>query len=459
MPTSDQELELCLRVLREAASWPGDDPRTLALEQAAAGLRKLARDKRRQERKDAQRAQDLDVMGRAAMHASAPYEDAQPDDSVGELHHARLCYVCKTSYKKIHKFYRDLCLDCARENWSHREARADLRGRRGLVTGGRTKIGYACALKLLRDGAEVLVTTRFPKSAAERFAKEPDFAAWRARLSLVGLDLRDVGAVLRLCAGLRAGPALDFLIHNAAQTVQRPPAYHRAQARRELEAPPTPLLWEPARSSEALRLASAGTLAPIHADLGAFHRACSDAPDDPHFPPHALDVEGEPLDLRPRNTWRLKLDEVEPWECAEVWLVNVLAPFVINGQLRERLAASRFEDRYIVNVSAVEGQFSYLNKTAHHPHTNMAKAALNMMTRTSAQDYADDGIYMTSVDTGWITDENSEAVRAKLREQHFLPPLDVVDAAARLYHPIVRGVAHGERLCGVFLKDYKPCPW
>jgi hypothetical protein len=26
-------------------------------------------------------------------------------------------------------------------------------------------------------------------------------------------------------------------------------------------------------------------------------------------------------------------------------------------------------------------------KTVNHPHTNMAKAALNMMTRTSAQDY------------------------------------------------------------------------
>lgn len=36
----------------------------------------------------------------------------------------------------------------------------------------------------------------------------------------------------------------------------------------------------------------------------------------------------------------------------------------------------------------------------------MAKASLNMMTRTSAADYANDSIWMTAVDTGWVTDEN-----------------------------------------------------
>lgn len=54
--------------------------------------------------------------------------------------------------------------------------------------------------------------------------------------------------------------------------------------------------------------------------------------------------------------------------------------------------------RFIINVSAMEGKFNR-SKTPNHPQTNMAKAALNMMTRTSAQDYAEDLIFMNCADT------------------------------------------------------------
>jgi NAD(P)-dependent dehydrogenase (short-subunit alcohol dehydrogenase family) len=193
--------------------------------------------------------------------------------------------------------------------------------------------------------------------------------------------------------------------------------------------------------------------------LAAFYQAALKAQGDPLFPAGALDVEGKPLDLRPRHTWRQLLHEVQPLEMAEVWLVNVLAPMLLNSLLRQNMERSPFEDRYIVNVSAVEGQFSQKRKMPHHPHTNMAKAALNMMTRTCGQDYAGGGIYMTSVDTGWITDENAEPVRQSLRQGGFLPPLDAIDGAARVYDPVVRGINQGERLFGVFLKDYRVTAW
>jgi NAD(P)-dependent dehydrogenase (short-subunit alcohol dehydrogenase family) len=144
-----------------------------------------------------------------------------------------------------------------------------------------------------------------------------------------------------------------------------------------------------------------------------------------------------------------------------VQLVNAVAPFLLNSQLKPLLLRSPFERRFIINVSAMEGQFGRASKTEFHPHTNMAKAALNMMTRTAAADYARDGIYMNSVDTGWITDENP--LDRKLHAQQargFYTPLDAIDGMARLYDPIVQGLADpAEPLHGHFLKDFVPHPW
>lgn len=153
------------------------------------------------------------------------------------------------------------------------------------------------------------------------------------------------------------------------------------------------------------------------------------------------------------------MDEVDPVELLEVQLCNMTAPFLLVSKLRPAMAAAPARRKYVVNVSAMEGQFSRGYKGAGHPHTNMAKAALNMLTRTSAREMLEtDGILMTAVDTGWITDERPHPDKMRLADEGFHAPLDLVDGAARVYDPIVRGEL-GEDLFGCFLKDYAPADW
>jgi len=388
---------------------------------------------------------------------------------------AQHCYICKADYHELHHFYDQMCPPCAELNWSKREATADLRGRVALVTGGRVKIGYQAAMKLLRAGAEVVVATRFPRDAARRFAGEPDAIEWTHRLHVYGIDLRHTPSVEALCTHLGATLGrLDALINNACQTVRRPAGWYDHVVASEGE-PASGLERSFLDRDRALRgeLASGGgELARLAGELsnGGLWRSAvlaqvpllaEDLERGGHlYPQGRLDQDLQQVDLREFNSWRMTLAEVPTAELLEVHLVNAVAPFVLNARLRPLLAAVPTHDAHIVNVSAMEGQFYRRWKTDKHPHTNMAKAALNMMTRTSAIDYVRDGIHMNSVDTGWVTDEDPAQHAARKQAVHgFHPPLDIVDGAARIVDPVFDGVNTGKHLWGLFLKDYKPAPW
>jgi NAD(P)-dependent dehydrogenase (short-subunit alcohol dehydrogenase family) len=178
------------------------------------------------------------------------------------------------------------------------------------------------------------------------------------------------------------------------------------------------------------------------------------------FPEGRLDADLQQVDLRSRNTWRLTLHEVATAEMLEVHLVNAVAPFILAAKLKPLMLRHKTGEQHIINASAMEGKFNRWTKTDKHPHTNMAKAALNMMTLTSAPDYARDGIYMNAVDTGWITDEDPAHLSQAKKDMHdFEPPLDIVDGAARLLDPLFSGLLTGNHTWGKFLKDYKPSEW
>jgi len=471
----------------------------------------------------------------------------------------------------------------------------DLTGKVALVTGGRVKIGYQAVLRLLRCGARVFTTTRFPVDAAQRYAKEEDFDDWKERLDILGpLDFQDLRGLSLFCeAFAERCPRLDILINNAAQTIARPrrfwhnlltyettPVEAMPQAWRDVLHNPTCQLegqrvswFDGQEVGYTAAISSPNQVEPEHIDFvqlstekekqveviaieeydeqkdNAYVVECGeqtdhasvecgeqadntlrvecdepvgDTPlvecDEPvgdtplvecdeqagitkhsrcedsaatgqesvarplgnitevqpcseaiqpeacgvictEFPEGEADAYGQQVDMRTSNTWVRKLVDVPIEELLQTHAVNAMAPFVLVKTLKRLMVARQEGDEaYIINVSAREGKFNKSYNSMCHPHTNMAKASLNMLTRTSADDYATNGIYMNSVDTGWVTDETPLPQHSEHKgrcDEVFEPPLDELDGAMRVLDPILN--ARNEY--GFFLEDYVPAQW
>ncbi|AVH94274.1 SDR family NAD(P)-dependent oxidoreductase [Streptomyces sp. WAC00288] len=475
-----ERLAVCLAVLDELDELEIDHPDAIRVRRATAGIYRTVKQRRRQERRAAKTANDKAVTEATATGSAQRIDDetegilptsvTEEGRIAGILQRPRSCYVCKTRFVEVDYFYHQLCQPCAAENRAKREARADLTGKRALLTGGRAKIGMYIALRLLRDGAHTTITTRFPKDAIRRFKAMEDSADWLHRLEVVGIDLRDPAQAVALADRMTEAGPLDVLINNATQTVRRLPSAYAALV--EGEGAPLPAGELPAHDVigafnsgavdgiAALPLGTSGLEAQKVVDLALVAGNASIAR---HLDGTAIDAGGLLPDVVESNTWVQSIDQISPVELLETQLCNYTAPFILISKLRPVMAeAARKASSgrsYVVNVSAMEGVFGRGYKGAGHPNTNAAKAAMNMVTRTSAQEmFQTDGILMTSVDTGWITDERPHFDKLRLAEEGFHAPLDLVDGAARVYDPVVRGEA-GEDLYGVFLKDYAPGNW
>ncbi|MDF0530508.1 SDR family NAD(P)-dependent oxidoreductase [Tsukamurella sp. 8F] len=478
MPASIDPHDLAAfhRVLQAAAELDEDDAQSIEVQRAVGHMFKRAKRLRRKEARAAARAADRAVLERTATGSADRIDDETAGillttptvgDSAGDLGTPQNCYICKTPYTRVDAFYHQLCPECAAMSHTKREQRCDLTGRRALLTGGRAKIGMYIALRLLRDGADLTITTRFPADAARRFAALSDSADWLDRLHIVGIDLRDPAQVVSLADTVSERGHLDIIINNAAQTVRRSPGAYSALVAAENADVPAELASRivtfgrasaahPASLSQAL--VDHGDDATHAAALTALALRGGSASAARIADGSAIDAGGLLPDLVRTNSWVQTVEHIEPLELLEVQLCNSVAPFILLSRLRPALQASPARRRYVVNVSAMEGQFSRGYKGPGHPHTNMAKAALNMLTRTSSEELLGDGILMTAVDTGWITDERPHYTKMRLADEGFRAPLDLVDGAARVYDPIVQG-ENGVDLYGCFLKDYRRSPW
>ena len=450
---TDSEWAAVLRVLRIAADAGAPLPDRAALERLVQPIARAARRRRRSAPPDAdEEERRREQSGRDRITAAEKDRNLRRGTAMQQLHlhgenaaegtggtlagKSSGCHICGTAYREIDPHYHRLCPPCALENHARREERVDLSGRIALVTGGRIKIGHATALRLLRQGARVLVTTRFPHDAVHRFAREQDFKQWRDRLEIHGLDFLDPRTVLTFAAKLDSTlPWLDILINNAAQTVKRPDAFYApALAMQQAALPP---------GAES-----------------CLHPAAAPSPLSPAIPTltAALDRHGQPHDDRPANSWSLRMHEVPPRELLEVLLVNTAAPALLVTALKPLLLRSPHPQRFIVNATGADGRFDAPGKPDRHPHVNMSKAALNMLTRTAAGDYARDHIYMNSVDTGWVSDESPAPEAASRTARGWTPPLDETDAAARLCAPIA-DTLRGDLLWGRLFRHYHAAAW
>ncbi|MHB8853267.1 MAG: SDR family NAD(P)-dependent oxidoreductase [Ignavibacteriaceae bacterium] len=378
-------------------------------------------------------------------------------------YHNGRCYMCHKKIITPHFSNSRLCAKCGTINYEKRCELSDLHGRIAIVTGGRIKIGFQTSLKLLRSGAFVIVTTRFPIAAAIEYSKENDFENWKEKLRIYKVDFRNIYQIEKFTNFLNSNLThLDIIINNAAQTIKHHVTFF--ESLREIETTNYSKLPERIR-----KLIYNQTQ---EFDFFKFQDEIDNIEVKKIYNVKMLSFEDKEhisLNKIPDNTiiqsindhhnsWISRAHEVSEVELLEVQLVNVTAPYILNTKLRYLLLLSPFREKFIINVSAMEGKFNRV-KNIYHPHTNMAKASLNMFTRTVADDYKDEGIYINSVDTGWITDENPENIKFENYKKNITPPIDEIDGASRICDPIFYGIKTGRYSYGRFFKDYHTTSW
>ena len=421
------------------------------------------------------------------------------ENNINKMHDYNFskCYICKKRLflDNIHKFYGNLCTKCGDYNYSFRTMELDFSGRIAIVTGGRIKIGYYIATKLLSYGCKVLITTRFPKDALLKFKEHPDYEKWEKNLIIYPVDFRLFESVAKFINFVNENfPHLDILINNAAQTIRKTSTFYKYLL-------PTELKELEKEDEKKIIKIDYMNIQNIQNEIKEENKtenniinneiqnnliSIINKKENEYSESLPLSViasqmkimkeknqpiidkignDGQPYDFSEgKNSWNLEFDEIPFEEFIEVQRINAWVPYILCVKLKPLMLKSPFPDKYIVNVTAVEGIFNHFKRTTH-VHTNMAKAALNMFTRTCGKYLKKDGIYMTCVDTGWVSpmnemnkilDENEKKV---FEEEFNNIPLDELDGAMRVLHPIIEGIKNKNYLNGILLKDYAKSEW
>lgn len=305
----------------------------------------------------------------------------------------------------LHPVYVFSCIKCGVLFQKFRHFTRDLSNQIALVTGARTKLGHQILLKLLRAGATVIGTTRYPKEAMKLFEQYSDYEQWKTRLNFYphGLDFDKpdlLDDLITLESTLRNDfGRLDILINCAAQTI---------------------------RVREKTKQVACAENVPVDSITVKAQNRYGDA---------------KFVDPNLSNSWQLRLQDLEQKEIEEVLRVNAVAPTLLIQQMIPLMEFS--ESPYIINVHAKEGLFT-IDKSGNHIHTNMAKASLAMLTKcllsSKLKTIKGTPFSIHGCDPGWFSiDEYYEDHRPWI-----IPPLDEIDGAARILYPLFKNL----RSCG-----------
>ena len=404
----------------------------------------------------------------------------------------RNCYICKEKLglENIHTFYGNLCKKCGEYNYSFRTIKLDFSGRIAIVTGGRVKIGYYIATKLLSYGAKVLITSRFPKDTLFKYQQDPEYEKWKNNLIIYPIDFRIFESTIKFVKFINENfPHVDILVNNAAQTIRRTASYYKYLLPTETkELNPDDekkvikndyinlqkQLTEEDKNKNTKKQIETSLISLVNnknpeykeilpLSVIASQIRIMEEKEQPHVT--VMGGDGQPYDFsQGKNSWNFEFDEIPFQEFTEVQVINTWTPYYLCVKLKPLMIQSPYQDKYIVNVTSVEGIFNHFKRSSH-VHTNMAKAALNMFTRTCGTYLKDMGIYMTCVDTGWVSPMNEmnsllDKNKKKSYENEFVNvPLDELDGAMRVLHPIIEGIKNKNYLYGILLKDYIKSPW
>ena len=408
------------------------------------------------------------------------------------------CYICKQKLglDNTHKFYGNICTKCGDLNYSFRTMKLDFSGRIALVTGGRIKIGFYIVKKLLSYGCKVITTSRFPIDTLKNYKEDPDYEIWKNNLIIYPIDFRLFQSTVKFVNYILENfPHLDFLINNAAQTIRKSAAYYddyipietqKLNVEDDEKIIKTDYLTLRKQISEHFseemdkdEIQNKEEISNALASLAKSDKKEFDEmlplsviastirimeeKDQPKI--YIMGADGQPYDFsKGKNSWNFEFDEIPFQEFTEVQIINAWTPYYLCVKLKPLMEKSPFLDKYIVNVTAVEGIFNHFKRTTH-VHTNMAKAALNMFTRTCGKYLEKENIYMTCVDTGWVSHmgEMNKMLDPKTQEysehEMAIVPLDELDGAMRVLHPIIEGIKNKKYYSGVLLKDYVVSNW
>ena len=436
----------------------------------------------------------------------------EKEDETKEKYVYKSCYICKQKLglDNINKFYGSLCTKCGDYNYSFRTMKLDFSGRIAIVTGGRIKIGYYIVTKLLSYGCKVITTSRFPKDALFKFKEDPEYDLWKNNLIIYPIDFRIIQSTMNFVKYIQKNYShVDFLINNAAQTVRRTTDYYEYLMPIEVKKLPeednekiikNDYLSIQKQISEdfeknknksekkeniiKIDIQKESERKQIINSLVSLVNQNKDNNEKDEFIPLSVIAsqikimeekdqpkvcimggDGQPYDFsKGKNSWNFELDEIPLEEFIEVQIINAWTPYYLCAKLKPMMMKSPFPDKYIVNVTAVEGIFNHYKRTTH-VHTNMAKAALNMLTRTCGKYMEKNGIYMTCVDTGWVSHMNEmnkiidDETKEYAENEMVIVPLDELDGAMRVLHPIIEGIKNKKYFSGILLKDYIKSKW